>query len=127
MPSSRASQAAIRQIEPRFVERVWGSTDLSPWFPQQQAKTGEVWFTSSSSPLLVKFIFTSEDLSVQVHPDDEYARVHHNSCGKTEMWHILSAAPGARIATGLKRAVSRQEFEASLADGSVQQLLDFRT
>ena len=44
-------------------------------------------------PLLVKFIFTSEKLSVQVHPEDEYARQVENSRGKTEMWHILAAEP----------------------------------
>jgi mannose-6-phosphate isomerase len=107
------------------VERVWGSTDLSPWFPPQDCKIGEVWFQAGDCPLLVKFIFTSEALSVQVHPDDAYAREHHGSCGKTEMWHILDAKPGARIATGLNRPVSRDEFSAALADGTVQQLLNF--
>jgi mannose-6-phosphate isomerase len=108
------------------VERVWGCTDLSPWFPAQQYKTGEVWFQADFSPLLIKFIFTSEDLSVQVHPDDEYAQEHHDSCGKTEMWHILEAEPGARIATGLRRPVSRKEFITSLRDGRVQDLLHYR-
>src|SRR5689334_20109237 len=116
MPSSPASRVRARKIQPRFVERVWGCTDLSPWFPARQYKTGEVWFQADFSPLLIKFIFTSEDLSVQVHPDDEYAQEHHDSCGKTEMWHILEAEPGARIATGLRRPVSRKEFITSLRD-----------
>ena len=83
---------SVRLIEPRFVERVWGTTRLSPLFPDQDRKIGEVWFDAGSSfPLLVKFIFTSEKLSVQVHPEDEYARQVENSRGKTEMWHILAA------------------------------------
>lgn len=125
MPSSPASTVHARKIEPRFVERVWGCTDLSPWFPVQHQKTGEVWFQSGACPLLVKFIFTSADLSVQVHPDDEYALEHHDSCGKTELWHILQAEPGARIATGLNQETRRKEFLGALKDGSVQQLLHY--
>jgi mannose-6-phosphate isomerase len=75
------------QISPRFVERVWGSTDLSPWFGKVEAKTGEVWF--DAGPILIKFLFTSEPLSVQVHPDDRYALRNENASGKTEMWYIL--------------------------------------
>ncbi len=55
----------------------------------------------------MKFLFTTEKLSVQVHPDDAYAARHHNSRGKTEMWHVLAAEPGARIAAGFREPVSR--------------------
>ena len=55
-----------------FKEKVWGSHRLAPWYPDSQNKIGEVWF-EADLPLLVKFIFTSERLSVQVHPDDEFA------------------------------------------------------
>ncbi len=53
-------------------------------------------------PLLVKLLFTSDNLSVQVHPGDDYAREHHDSRGKTEMWHILRAEPDAKIALGVR-------------------------
>jgi mannose-6-phosphate isomerase len=116
---------SVRLIEPRFVERVWGTTRLSPLFPDQDRKIGEVWFDAGSSfPLLVKFIFTSEKLSVQVHPEDEYARQVENSRGKTEMWHILSAEPHSTIALGFRQPVSEQQLRAAIADETVESLLN---
>jgi mannose-6-phosphate isomerase len=53
-------------------EKVWGSTRLSPWYPDSDGQIGEVWF-EADLPLLIKFIFTTERLSVQVHPNDEFA------------------------------------------------------
>ena len=114
------------RIEPRFVERVWGRTDLSPLFGPQEKRIGEVWFPLPGDyPLLVKFIFTSERLSVQVHPRDEYARLHENSRGKTEMWHILSAEPDSTIAVGFRRPVDNATLRSAIADGSVVDLLNW--
>ena len=115
-----------QRIEPSFVERVWGRTDLSPLFGPQQKRIGEVWFPLPGDfPLLVKFIFTSERLSVQVHPRDEYARTHENSRGKTEMWHILSAGPESTIALGFRRPVDKETLRTAIADGSVVDLLNW--
>jgi mannose-6-phosphate isomerase len=113
----------IARIEPQFVERVWGSFHLEPWFPNPAVKTGEVWFPAGR--ILIKFLFTTEALSVQVHPDDAYARRHHHhsAVGKTEMWYILSAAPGARIAAGFVRPVTREQVRDAALDGSIEQLL----
>ena len=117
---------SVRLIEPRFVERVWGTTRLSPLFPDQNRKIGEVWFDAGSSfPLLVKFIFTSEKLSVQVHPEDEYARQVENSRGKTEMWHILAAEPHSTIALGFRQTVSEQRLRAAIGDETVESLLNW--
>ncbi len=116
-----ATRPEASRIEPRFVERVWGSLRLEPWFPNPAVKTGEVWFTAGR--LLIKFLFTTEPLSVQVHPNDEYARRHHDSAGKTEMWHILEAAAGARIAAGFSRPVTGEQARAAALDGSIEQLL----
>lgn len=114
-------------IHPRFVERVWGSHDLAPLFPRQDKKIGEVWFEGpAGSPLLVKFIFTSERLSIQVHPGDEYARKHHDSNGKTEMWQILGAEPDARVGLGLRVAISKDQLRQSCLDGSIVDLLDWK-
>jgi len=116
----------VRLIEPRFVERVWGTTRLSPLFPDQNRKIGEVWFDAGSSfPLLVKFIFTSEKLSVQVHPEDEYARQVENSRGKTEMWHIVAAEPHSTIALGFRQTVSEQRLRAAIGDETVESLLNW--
>ena len=113
-----------RRLEPRFVERVWGRRDLAPLYPPADQKIGEVWFQPSPDfPLLVKFLFTSEPLSVQVHPGDDYAREHEKSRGKCEMWHILAAEPGANIAIGFHEPVTREQLRRSVEDGSVGDLL----
>lgn len=103
----------IRKLTPKFVERVWGVAALPPWF-----RLGEVWF-ENESPLLVKFIFTTEKLSVQVHPAGPAG------IGKTEMWHILKADPFASVAVGLREPVSREAFRAACLDGSVEELLSW--
>ncbi|HEY1754283.1 MAG TPA: type I phosphomannose isomerase catalytic subunit [Bryobacteraceae bacterium] len=120
----------VVRLKPRFVERVWGSEHLGPWFnvpPGFQntgAKIGEVWFEGSGDlPLLVKFLFTSGKLSVQVHPDDAYAAQHHNSLGKTEMWHVLAAEPGAQIAAGFREPVSADRLRAAALSGEIEELL----
>lgn len=112
------------EIPPRFVERVWGSADLSPWFAGDGRKIGEVWFEGEE--LLIKFLFTEENLSVQVHPPEEYARRVENSAGKTEMWHVLRAAPGARIALGFREEISADRLRAAAEDGSILELLGWR-
>src|SRR2546430_1152122 len=64
-------------------------------------------------PLLIKFIFPNDKLSIQVHPDDAYAAAHEQAAGgrgKTEMWHILSSDPGASLLLGLKKGTDRQKF-----------------
>lgn len=111
-------------IAPKFVERVWGSHDLSPLFGPRETKIGEVWYPAG--PLLIKFLFTTEALSVQVHPDDEYAANHEKSRGKTEMWYILRAAPEARIALGFKAPVDADAARRAAEDGTIEGLLDWK-
>lgn len=74
-------------------------------------------------PVLVKLIDAQRALSVQVHPDDAYALRHAHERGKTELWHILDAAPGAFLYLGVSRPVSREELAARIADGTVEQVL----
>ena len=112
------------QLSPRFVERVWGTRDLEPWFSKTDQKIGEVWF-EGRTPLLIKFLFTTADLSVQVHPADAYAREHHNSNGKTEMWFVLRADPGARVALGLKHALTRAELGEAANSGAILSMLNW--
>ena len=103
---------SVRLIEPKFVERVWGTTELAAAVPRsgqrKSARSGSM--RAPEFPLLIKFIFTSEKLSVQVHPDDEYARAVENCRGKTEMWHILSAKPGSTLALGFRERRRRINF-----------------
>jgi mannose-6-phosphate isomerase len=108
---------------------VWGATDLAPWFPILEKKTaekkiGEIWF-EADLPLLVKFVFTSAPLSVQVHPNDAFARAHENSLGKTEMWYVMRAEPGARLAIGFRESISRERLRETALSGEIESLLNW--
>lgn len=97
-------------LERRLVERPWG---------------GEIWHTAVEPlPLLIKFIYTREALSYQVHPGDEYAARHHESRGKTEMWYITSATAQARLALGLKEAVTTERLRAAAESGEIERLVN---
>ncbi len=76
-------------------------------------------------PLLVKFIDAEEDLSIQVHPGDELSRRRHGANGKTEMWYILDAQPGARLVSGFNQLVDRQKYLKTLESGKLTELLEF--
>lgn len=69
-------------------------------------------------PLLIKFIDAKSDLSVQVHPDDEYAKIHENSYGKTEAWYILDCDEGAQLIYGFNKELTRDEFKKSIEDNT---------
>lgn len=75
-------------------------------------------------PTLIKFIDAATPLSIQVHPDDAYARAHGMPYGKTEMWIILAAEPGAFLYLGVKEPMTQEEFAASLTDGSIEDKLN---
>ena len=76
-------------------------------------------------PILIKLIDAKEKLSVQVHPDDDYASIHENgSLGKTEMWYVLDAKPGAELIYGFNRDVNEDEVRAAVVAGTVGGLLN---
>lgn len=77
----------------------------------------------SDFPLLIKLIDARDDLSVQVHPNDEWAKKRHDCFGKNEMWYIVDAAKGAKLYLGFKRKVSRQEYVESLESGRLTDIL----
>ncbi|HEX4750136.1 MAG TPA: type I phosphomannose isomerase catalytic subunit [Bryobacteraceae bacterium] len=74
-------------------------------------------------PLLLKLIFTTERLSVQVHPDDAYAKLHHGTLGKTEAWYVVDAEPDAEIAVGLNQPVQGDQFREAIRTGHIEKLL----
>jgi len=76
-------------------------------------------------PLLIKFLFPGDKLSVQVHPDDEGARKYGQPCGKTECWYVLRANPGAQVALGLKLGVTVDEFRKSIEEKRAEELLNW--
>jgi mannose-6-phosphate isomerase len=119
------------RLASRHVERIWGRRDLAGAFapPAEVAAEpiGEIWFEGAAdAELLVKYLFTSERLSIQVHPGDAAARAAGHARGKDEAWYILSAEPGAVIGLGLTREVTRAALREAALDGSIEQLLDWR-
>jgi mannose-6-phosphate isomerase len=86
---------------------------------------GEVAPQADRFPLLVKFLFPREKLSVQVHPDDDAARRVGEPCGKTECWYVLHAMPGAQIGLGLKAGTTKAEFEKAIREVRAEELLNW--
>jgi mannose-6-phosphate isomerase len=148
-------------MSPVFDPRPWGTTDLSPIYPNHRfgEKIGESWLTGDNCkvasghlrgkslaelsaqfgkqlvgdaapdpnrfPLLLKFLFPHEKLSVQVHPDDEAARRVGEPCGKTECWYVAHANPGSQIALGLKPGVTHAQFEQAIHEQRAEELLNW--
>jgi mannose-6-phosphate isomerase len=77
-------------------------------------------------PLLVKLLFTTERLSVQVHPEDDYAREHHGSLGKTEAWYVMDAQPPAEVAVGFQEPLTPERLRETAVSGEIEGLLDWR-
>jgi mannose-6-phosphate isomerase len=111
--------------ESRFVDGPFAGKKLGEAWPAMPPEwAGTRADCSVAFPLLVKFIFAEEKLSVQVHPDDEYAAKHENGGrGKTEMWYALSARPGAEVLAGLKPEVTRESFQQAIANGTAEDCL----
>jgi mannose-6-phosphate isomerase len=115
------------KLRPRYVAKPWGRTKLPPIFsPPAGERIGEVWFENGRNlPLLAKYIFTSERLSVQVHPNDEQARVRGLAHGKSECWYILDAEPEATIGLGFTRELTGDQLRQSAIDGSIVELMEW--
>ena len=79
--------------------------------------------TGNRFPLLIKLIDAHRDLSVQVHPDDAMAQRLHGSGGKTEMWYIVDHEPGAQIMAGFDRAITPEEYDRRVADGTIMNVV----
>src|SRR3954451_19137765 len=121
---------AIEHAPVQAVRKPWGVADLNPWsrIDGSEGAIGELWFQrvdkdAPSSALLLKLLFTSAPLSIQVHPDDEFARSTGLPHGKTEAWYVLEAKPGARVAVGLKQSLTPEELRAAISDGSIAGLV----
>ena len=81
---------------------------------------------SHEFPLLVKFLFPTDQLSIQVHPDDAYAKNNEapGAVGKTEMWHVVSAEPGATLLLGLVPEVDRENFQSAIKQGGLEHFFE---
>lgn len=98
--------------------------------PMSLAFGRESWGTNCRKfkffPVLTKFIDAREKLSVQVHPSDEYALKNEGQYGKTEMWYVVEAEPGAGLYMGLSEKTSEDEFIRMVNDGTVEKALSFK-
>ncbi len=125
---------AIERARIRELQKPWGVTDPRPWtMPAPSGSAiGEICYERASAgaaepALLLKILLTSQPLSIQVHPDDAFARSIGLPHGKTEAWHVLGAQPGAAVAVGLKHAVTQTDLRQAVDDGSIADLVSWRT
>ena len=117
---------SVELAEKCMRSKPWGVADLSPWGRNSDADTpvGEIWYERSSwgaPSLLLKLLFAAKPLSIQVHPDDVYARSIGQANGKTEAWYVLNADPGAKVALGLNETMPRQQLRQAVDDGSISE------
>lgn len=133
----------ILKLTPFVVEKIWGGKKIAKWKGWPDSLIGETWEISTHPEgvsrlgefslrdfielnYLVKFIDTTQHLSIQVHPDDEYALKHENQKGKTECWLVLESEKGSGIYLGLKKDVTKKEFRTAVSNNvSVQNFLNF--
>jgi mannose-6-phosphate isomerase len=121
-------EAWMTGVECRFASGPFAGQKLGEvWSMLPTAWTGtKISASDAPFPLLVKFIFADEKLSVQVHPDDDYAARHERAAGgrgKTEMWYAIHARPGAEVLAGLRPGVTPEIFKCAIEDGSAQECL----
>ena len=118
-------------LQTHRVEKPWGRRDLYPGFADVAdggEPVGEVWFQApgdTAPDLLIKYLFTGEKLSVQVHPDDEEAHKRGLPRGKDECWTILAATPESTIALGPKQTMTADGLREAALDGSIEDRLDW--
>ena len=122
----------IYKFEPILKTLVWGTEN---WVlsgvkgnetkvkggPQDGKTLNEIY--GSEFPLLIKFIDAKRDLSIQVHPDDEVARLRHGCRGKTEMWYIIGTGPGAHLLAGLSRQITKDNYVRLVEEGRITEVL----
>jgi mannose-6-phosphate isomerase len=142
-------------LRPWLSERIWGATELPGFLeqPKPGRPVGEAWLTATECvvegtketlgeltrrwpeafgaerpgefPLLIKFLFPHEWLSVQVHPNDEEAQQIGQPRGKNECWYVLSAEPGAELALGFREALTAEEIERAIHEGTLESKLNY--
>ncbi len=120
------------KLETIRVAKPWGRHDLWPGFVNPSASDepiGEIWYDAPQGmdpALMVKYLFTSERLSIQVHPNDVEAQARGYARGKEEAWLVLDAEPDSTIALGTVRPLSADELRAAALDGSIEHLMHWQ-
>jgi mannose-6-phosphate isomerase len=123
---------SVTKLVTRRIAKPWGRCRLAPWFAdtvEGADQVGEIWFEDprgGDPDLLIKYLFTSERLSVQVHPDDAAARAAGYPRGKEEAWLVLGVEPPGEVGLGTTRPLSAEELRAAALDGSIETLMDWK-
>jgi mannose-6-phosphate isomerase len=116
-------------LETKTVEKPWGKDLLpAPFETPAGKRIGEIWFVPPADlpQLLVKYLFTSEKLSVQVHPSDtQTLAAGLGRQGKEECWLVIDAEPGATLGIGFKQAIDAEAMRAAALDGSIEDMLEW--
>lgn len=119
----------MKLLPKRMVEKPWGKDVLpAPFTAPEGQRIGEIWFEPPHEmpDILVKYIFTSEKLSVQVHPSDAQAReLGESDRGKEECWLVLDAEPGATLGIGFKAPIDADRMRAAALDGTIEDLMEW--
>jgi mannose-6-phosphate isomerase len=118
------------KLKKHMVEKPWGRTDIPSAFGDMEGRRiGEVWFEgdeSSPFPILIKWLFTSEKLSIQVHPDDVQAKARGQASGKEECWFVVEAEPGAVLGIGTTKPLDAAELRAASESREIEHLMDWK-
>lgn len=118
------------KLATRQVEKPWGRAVLpAPFRNPGSERIGEIWFEAEAGPalpLMVKYLFTSEKLSIQVHPSDAGAQALGLAGGKEECWLVLDAGPGACLGIGTQRPLSADQLRAAALSGEIEALMDWK-
>lgn len=126
----RITTGMFRRLRTLIIEKPWGRTDIPADFGDfGDRRIGEIWFAhpdGDAAPIMVKFLFTSQRLSIQVHPDDAAARKAGDLRGKDECWLVLSADPGSVLGVGLNAPVTPEALREAALDGSIVDRIDWR-
>ncbi len=118
------------KLTTRIVEKPWGRQDIPPAFGDFGGRRiGEIWFEDpdgADAPVMIKYLFTSERLSIQVHPDDASAQAAGFARGKEECWLVLDAAADAELGVGVAAPSDVDILRAAALDGSIVDMIDWR-
>ena len=120
----------MEKLATKIVEKPWGRRGIDPRFGvDPDLQVGEIWFEPPAGrelDVMAKYLFTTERLSIQVHPDDAMARQRGYPRGKDECWIVLDVAEDAELGIGTVRNVDATDFMKAARDGSIVDLMDWR-
>ncbi|HEU4498393.1 MAG TPA: class I mannose-6-phosphate isomerase [Sphingomicrobium sp.] len=120
----------MQKLATKIVDKPWGKRGIDPRFGvESDRQVGEIWFEPPAGrelDVMAKYLFTTERLSIQVHPDDATAQARGYPRGKDECWIVLDVAEDAELGIGTVRNVEPGELMAAARDGSIVELMDWK-